>query len=271
MKKWKNDSEKEEKGLWVFLVIMAILIVAWFVFIVPSPVPVNPLVIEEPPAPEEPLALPVTEAPTVPVVVTPIEEPVVESPATPTPPVEEPTPEEPPTVEAPPVKEEEPTPPVPEIPSNFIVPDEAWQNASLLYLKDGSPFNGAVGFSEIPVGTRLYAPISGYVRYFSTTPDESGRVASEVYLVQDASWDPLSPSPDIRVMVFAAQKLEITNYEPKKGEHFAIITDNTELIDHLYKWRDGQIRMAVIVNEAWGISDRAITDPRDYLRVNIQN
>jgi len=163
-----------------------------------------------------------------------------------------------------------PTKPV-GVTDNFIVPDEAWQNASLLYLKDGSPFNGAVGFSEIPVGTRLYAPISGYVRYFSTTPDESGRVASEVYLVQDASWDPLSPSPDIRVMVFAAQKLEITNYEPKKGEHFAIITDNTELIDHLYKWRDGQIRMAVIVNEAWGISDRAITDPRDYLRVNIQN
>ena len=189
MKKWKNNSEKEEKGIWILLGIMAILIIAWFIFIVPSPVPpVNPPVIEEPMVPvKEPVVeVPPVEEPSA--LIEPIvEDPPLEEPAVEDPPVkEEPTaPVKEPVVEVPPV-EEPPAPPVPEIPSNFIVPDEVWENASLLVSADGTPLPGVVWFSEIPIGTRLYSPIDGYISIMEINLKEGGTLFGII----------LSTSPD---------------------------------------------------------------------------
>jgi len=255
MKKWKNNSEKEEKGIWILLGIMAILIIAWFIFIVPSPVPtiVEPPVLEEP---TEEIVPPAKEEPP-----TPVEPPVVEVPETPTVPVEPPvvTPVEEPVVE--PVL-------TPEIPSNFIVPDEVWQNAFLINRVDGTPHKGFIGFSDIPIGTRLYAPMDGYIHYLRTLNERNEAVDSVAILTQSATY----PSDaDSRKIYFLAREIKIINTEPKKGEAFATILNNSEMSPDQYGWYNRKTLLAVFVDEAWSkLSDRNIEDPLTYFWSVIQ-
>lgn len=285
MKKWKNNSEKEEKGIWILLGIMAILIIAWFIFIVPSPVPtiVEPPVLEEPteeivpPAKEEPPTLvesPVIEAPETPL--TPVESPVVEVPPLEEPAVEDPPVKEEPTapvkepvVEVPPV-EEPPAPPVPEIPSNFIVPDEVWENAFLLNRVDGTPYKGFIGFSDIPIGTKLYAPMDGYIHYLRTLNEKNEVVDSVAILTQSADWS-ANLETKTREVYFLAREIKVINTEPKKGEAFATILNNSEMSPDQYGWYNRKTLLTVFVDEAWSkLSDRNIEDPLTYFWSVIQ-
>ena len=46
---------------------------------------------------------------------------------------------------------------------DFIVSDALWQNAFRLNKTDGTPLRGTIGFSYLPIGTELRAPLDGYI------------------------------------------------------------------------------------------------------------
>jgi len=142
---------------------------------------------------------------------------------------------------------------------NFIVPDEVWENAFLLNRVDGTPYKGFIGFSDISIGTRLYAPMDGYIHYFRTL-NERNEVVDSIAILTHPS------DTDVREIYFLAREIEIINTEPKKGEVFAIILNNSEMSPDQYGWYDRQTLLAISVDETWAEqSDRNITDPKDYL------
>ena len=256
VKKWGNSKERGKRG-WLSAVVLAIalLFVGWFFYANQRPIatlptpPVAPVVIP---------VLPVTGEEKPPA-------PVVEPPAVEIPPKEEPmAPEEPPVVEVPPV-EEPPAPPVPEIPSNFIVPDEVWENAFLLNRVDGTPYKGFIGFSDIPIGTKLYAPMDGYIHYLRTLNEKNEVVDSVAILTQSADWS-ANLETKTREVYFLAREIKVINTEPKKGEAFATILNNSEMSPDQYGWYNRKTLLTVFVDEAWSkLSDRNIEDPKDYL------
>ena len=156
------------------------------------------------------------------------------------------------------------TPLVP-VPFNFIVPNELWKNAFHLNRADGSPFHRAVGFSEVPVGTKLYAPMGGRAHFFwmgEGTPEESHMI-----VLAQVGWD-TEANRNVRSMQFSAKGLEILNWEPKEGEPFAIIRGVRELAPGFY---DRKVSLLVGA-DPWAetLSDRSITDPKAYLWAVIQ-
>ena len=243
MKKWGDQDNRGKRG-WLSAVVLAItlLFVGWFFYAnQPATLPVTPPVTSV--APVVPSVSPVTE-----------EKPPApeEPPAVEIPPVEEPTPEEPLTVEAPPVKEEPPAPSVPEIPSNFIVPDEVWENASLLVSADGTPLPGVVWFSEIPIGTRLYSPIDGSISIMEINLKEGGTLFGII----------LSTSPDrgYQSLNFLLRKATLLTIEPKTGEAFAVIEDASPFQTLLEK----EVALEVAISPSLWESNSSITDPKTY-------
>jgi len=154
------------------------------------------------------------------------------------------------------------------ITDNFIVPDEVWQNAFLINRVDGTPHKGFIGFSDIPIGTRLYAPMDGYIHYLRTLNERNEAVDSVAILTQSATY----PSDaDSRKIYFLAREIKIINTEPKKGEAFATILNNSEMSPDQYGWYNRKTLLAVFVDEAWSkLSDRNIEDPKDYLNTIIK-
>ena len=191
---------------------------------------------------------------TLPPVTTP---PVVETPVAPAPPV-------PPVVEVPPPP---PPPPPPDIPSNFIIPDEVWQNAFLLNRADGSPLHRGVGFSEIPIGTKVYAPMDG--RYVHSFEGVGGGHHTIVLAKKDWKPKPKGVNQDIGIIDFTAKSINVLNWTPQKGEVFAVIEDNKELFPGFY---DREVVLIVRVDAlSTTPGDRTITDPRAYLWITIQS
>jgi len=154
------------------------------------------------------------------------------------------------------------------ITDNFIVPDEVWENAFLLNRVDGTPYKGFIGFSDIPIGTKLYAPMDGYIHYLRTLNERNEVVDSVAILTQSATY----PSDaDSRKIYFLAREIKIINTEPKKGEVFATILDNKEMSPDQYGWYNRKTLLAVSVDDTWSeLSDRNIEDPKDYLNTIIK-
>jgi len=188
--------------------------------------------------------------------------PVTPATETPTAPVEPPaSPVTPVAPVAPPV----PPVPAPEILANFIVSDDLWQYAFPLNKAGGGPFHRAVGFSEVPVGTKLHAPMDGRVHFFwmgEGTPEENHMV-----ILAKPGWD-TEENRNVRSMQFSAKGIEVLNWEPKEGEPFAIIKDVGELFPGFYD-RAASLMIGV---DPWAetLSDRSIADSRVYIRKAIE-
>jgi len=151
------------------------------------------------------------------------------------------------------------------ITDNFIVPDEVWENAFLLNRVDGTPYKGFIGFSDIPIGTKLYAPMDGYIHYLRTLNEKNEVVDSVAILTQSADWS-ANLETKTREVYFLAREIKVINTEPKKGEAFATILNNSEMSPDQYGWYNRKTLLTVFVDEAWSkLSDRNIEDPKDYL------
>ena len=236
MLKWNDVPAAPSVSIrtWMIIAITAfvVIVVAAIVLLLPATTPpIIPSTSETPTAPEEPIVAkpetPPIEEPLVPV------EPIVVTPA------------------APPV----------DPPDDFIVPNNLWQNAFHLNRADGTPLHRAIGFSEIPVGTKLYAPMDGRVHFFwnrEGTPEESHMV-----MLAKPGWD-TEANQNVRSMMFLAKDLEVLNWEPKEGEPFAIIRDAGELVPGFH---DRTVSFIAVV-DPWAetLSDRSITDPRVYIQ-----
>jgi len=144
--------------------------------------------------------------------------------------------------------------PTPTRTDNFIVPDEVWENAFLLSRVDGTEARGVVGFSDVPVGTKLYAPIDGWS--VSAHGIEMGENWYSLIILS-------SPSFPEREVWLIASLIEVINHSPKKGEFFATVREVIPLPD-----KYNQIAtLAVSVDDIWArSSNREIIDPKTYLR-----
>ncbi len=193
---------------------------------------------------------PVAETPTPVLPVTPPVTPV-------TPPVVPVTPVTPPVQPAPVV-------PVPLVPPNFIVPDEVWKSASRLVLADGTEVRGAISFSNVPVGTKLFAPVDGwYVHALGTMLGEEEH--SMIVLSQNPNLGEgdIAFQETMRALFFVGRLIEVSNFRPQKGEPFAEIKDNLPFPAHYY---GREISLLIMLDKTWGEkSDRSITDSRTYL------
>jgi len=157
-----------------------------------------------------------------------------------------------------------PTKPV-GVTDSFIVSDDLWQYAFPLNKAGGGPFHRAVGFSEVPVGTKLHAPMDGRVHFFwmgEGTPEENHMV-----ILAKPGWD-TEENRNVRSMQFSAKGIEVLNWEPKEGEPFAIIKDVGELFPGFYD-RAASLMIGV---DPWAetLSDRSIADSRVYIRKAIE-
>ncbi len=153
-----------------------------------------------------------------------------------------------------------PTRPV-SVPPNFIVPDEVWKSASHLLSTEGKELRGGVQFTEVPIGMKLYAPVDGW------------HVSIGEMLFEGASFMgvTLTPNPNPegdRALWLIARWIEVTNFNPKKGEAFAEIREALPFPSHF----DRRGVLVVSVDAIWGEqSDQTITDPRIYLKTAIEN
>lgn len=182
-----------------------------------------------------------------------------------TPPVVE-VPVTPPVVEVPP-----PPPPLPpDIPSNFIVPDEVWQNAFLLNRADGTEVRGAVGFSGIPIGTQLFAPVDGWHVHVFAIEVAGMDSFSNIILTQDPNpnWEK-ADDPGFQRVELEGASINVFNFNPKKGEAFAEVEAT---LPYPSRYFDKEVSFIVATDNIWGKgSDRSITDPRAYLKTTIEN
>jgi len=198
------------------------------------PVPISPPPPPVTPEPEEPKAPPVVETPK------PVE----------TPPAVTPEPD---------IK---PEPVV--IPDNFIVDKEHWQNAFILHQYDGTRSLRGVMFADILVGTKLYAPISGYVRFFTVA--YNGKEATKLIISSHKEGE---LTPDRSYFFFMADRFDLSFKDGKVelGQAFASTENSEELFPGFFN-RKG-ITLAVGFLGNWDI-DEAIEDPKEFLWAPIQ-
>ena len=215
-----------------FLAVVALLIAGWALYNSAT----NPPIAEAPVSPSV-----VTPTPPAPSVVTP----------TPTPPV------------APPVLPVVLTPPT--ILKDFVVPDELWQNAFRINLADGSPLRGTVGFSNLPVGTELRAPLDGYIDEGGVTFPGGERVPSFQWTERQRSFNEMWETK----IAFNISGAEIVNHAPRKGEVFARVTSNTPIG---VGFHDREVVFMIMVAPAdfEFQTDRSITDPKTYIQKAIE-
>jgi len=240
-------NKEEKKGVivmkrWLIIsVAVAILLIVGWLFYNST---TNPPVAEVPVSP----ALPVVPAPVVP---TPL--PVVPVPpvvVTPTPPVT-------------PVLPVIPAPPT--IPPNFIVPDELWEGAFRINLADGTPLRGTIGFSYLPIGTELRAPLDGYISEGRTNFPGGESVLSLQWTERQRRPGNMGETK----IAFNVAGAEVVNRSPRKGEVFARVTGNTPIGTGFYD-RKVIFEIMMAPTDLDFQTDRSITDPRAYLWAAIQ-
>jgi len=145
------------------------------------------------------------------------------------------------------------------IPKNFFVSDDVWNTSSILRKADGTPFGG-IGFSDIAVGTKLYAPIGGYTTIF-TVNTSSGAEYTAIALAEDADWT--SDNLVGRYLVFRADGLDVLANEASKGEAFAEVRENGEIYSGSY---DRKTVLAVNLDAEWAeMIDSSIEDAGFYM------
>jgi len=195
-----------------------------------------------------------------------IDPPVAEvpTPVLPVTPVTPVTPTLPATPVTPPVQPA-PVAPAPVIPPNFIGDDEVWKSAFRLNLANGSPLMGAVGFSNLPIGTELRAPLDGYVSEGSITFPSGENVLSLQWTFHERRPGNMGETK----ISFDVSGAEILNRSPRKGEVFARITGNTSIGVGFYD-REVVFVIRVAPADFEFQTDRAITDPKTYLWTAIQ-
>jgi len=158
-----------------------------------------------------------------------------------------------------------PAPTLPVVPPNFIVPDELWQNAFRINLANGTPLRGTVGFSRLPIGTELRAPLDGYVSEGSATFPSGERILSLAWTVHERRPGNMGETK----IEFDVSGAEIVNRSPRKGEVFARITGNTPIGVGFYD-REAVFVIIVYLTDFGLQTDRTITDPKAYLWTAIQ-
>jgi len=224
------------KWLIAFVAVAILLIVGWVFYnsatdFPVAEVPVAPVVLVTPPRVLPPVP-PLT--------------PVVPAPVTPIPPVV-------------------PVPPPPTIPRNFIVPDEVWQHAFRINLADGTPLRGTIGFSYLPIGTELRAPLDGYINKGTITLPGGERFLSLGWTEFQQRPGAMGPTK----ISFEVTGAEVVNYAPRKGEVFARIT-NTTPVGVGFHDREVVFVIMVAPEDLDFQTDRTIMDPRAYLWAAIQ-
>ncbi|MFA4999651.1 MAG: hypothetical protein WC519_02925, partial [Parcubacteria group bacterium] len=132
--------------------------------------------------------------------------------------------------------------PAPEV---FLVSDDIWTSASILYRKSNGDRLPGVGFSEVPKGTEVYAPADGYI--FSVGREHE----DDAWLVfsENKDWNVLMlDDPNQPLFVFMARDFELLKTEVKKGEAFAKVTDNGEIYPGHYYEREV---LLIGLSDAW--------------------
>jgi len=165
-------------------------------------------------------------------------------------------------------KENKATPPLTEsasVTDDFIVSDELWKNAFRLNLANGSPLMGAVGFSRLPIGTELRAPLDGYVSEGSITFPSGENVLSLQWTFHERRPGNMGETK----ITFDVSGAEILNRSPRKGEVFARITGNTPIGAGFYD-REVVFVIRVAPADFEFQTDRAIEDPRAYIQKAIE-
>jgi hypothetical protein len=146
----------------------------------------------------------------------------------------------------------------------LIVSDQDCGNSSILRKADGTPFGG-IGFSDIAVGTKLYAPIGGYTTIF-TVNTSSGAEYTAIALAEDANWT--SDNLVGRYLVFRADGLDVLTNEVLKGEAFAEVRENGEIYSGSY---DRKTVLAVNLDAEWAeMIDSSIEDAGFYMASAIE-
>ena len=168
-------------------------------------------------------------------------------------------------VEVPPLPEPEPEPEPEPVVLDFIVDDEHWQNAFMLRSADGSKWMPGVGFSQIPVGTIIYAPISGYLNAATAIWGEQKGV-SQMISIDGIGIDP----PYFQVV---GANLEILTpsgkYRVEKGEPWIKVVDSQEIAIGRFDRQVVLMVTAVPRDQNMGVIDET-TDPRGFLWVLTQ-
>lgn len=147
----------------------------------------------------------------------------------------------------------------------FVVSDDLWKEAFILHKADGVQLDGGVGFSNVPVGTKLYAPMDGYIfSSFATEEDENGPSTDLFVLSENKDWDWSMPDKSSdRHFVFVAKHLNLLKSEVKKGEAFAEVAEINEISKGYY---DKEVDLIVGINNAWVVVvDSSVKNPKDYL------
>jgi len=157
-----------------------------------------------------------------------------------------------------------PTLPAPVIPTNFIVPDEVWRGSSRLISADGIEVRGAVSFSNVPVGTRLYAPVDGW-HVDSLGVMLGGQSYSMIVLSQSPRW---VEEGNGMALVFYGPAVVVLNSRPNKGEAFVEIKEVFPFPTRYFKQG---VELLAMTDNIWReSSDRSIMDPRSYFKTTIE-
>ena len=242
------------------LVVVAVIVFSSFLGGSIPPANEPPVIIEQPETTPTagtpvPTAVPITE-PTITPTIEPTAVPTVVPTSKPT---EKPTSE--PTATNSPIS----------APDNFIVADEHWEFASFLRKADGTLFNGVIGFSDVSVGSKIYAPISGYIHILSS--GEGDRSLVELIITENKKWSASDQSG--RYIVFSAKEFELLDTGLKdeqpfveKGKAFAKVTNNAELFPGFYDRK--QVLLVAFDKEWRDMLDSSITDVKEYVIAAIE-
>ena len=137
-------------------------------------------------------------------------------------------------------------------------------NAVILHKSDGTRLKG-IGLTDISVGSKLYAPISGHVTVYTVRDVEP--MYTMITLSEDPNWS--ADNQVGRAIVFLADGLDILKKEVSAGEAFAEVRENGEVYNGFY---DRKIVLVVSFDTAWSqMIDQSIDDPALYLKDALEN
>ena len=157
-----------------------------------------------------------------------------------------------------------PTKPV-GVTDNFILSIEHWQNTFRVNFPEGSPYRGGIGFASVPIGTRLYSPIDGYISIIEFVGE--GGTLTGIVLSTSPDWKMSEDTSQKKYLTFFLRKATLLTLEPKRGEAFAVIEDASPFQGSLGE----EISLLITTSTALGeSSDQSISDMRTYLKNTIE-
>jgi len=145
--------------------------------------------------------------------------------------------------------------------SCLVISESYCESAAILYNSEGAKLWG-VGFPDVPVGTKLYSPIDGYLHLMSMSSKQDGSVTL-IIISEDEDW--VSPGkPGQRYFSFIAKGLDILTVDKiKKGEVFAEVRESAELGGGFYA---SKVVLIASPDPDWAkMIDNSVTDPKEYL------